>query len=102
MKEKEDEEAARVERQKVRGRKKSQKDALEKLWKIRKEEHEKAVVEWNEECKRLTDGGAKKKDLPKKPTRPLKSNVTKELVNEEDGEENEEDASGTDDGEFSG
>ena len=68
MKEKEDEEAARVERQKVRGRKKGQKDALEKLWKIRKEEHERAVVEWNEECKRLTDGGAKKKDLPKKPT----------------------------------
>src|ERR1700683_4638659 len=101
MKEKEDEEAARVERQKVRGRKKGQKDALEKLWKIRKEEHEKAVVEWNEECKRLTDGGANK-DLPKKPTRPLKSNVTKELVNEEDEEGNEEDASGTDDGEFNG
>jgi len=57
-----------VEQQKVRGRKKSQKDALEKLWKIRKEEHEKAVAEWIEECKRLTDGGAKKKDFPKKPT----------------------------------
>jgi hypothetical protein len=63
-KEKEDEEAARVERQKARGRKKSLKDALEKLRKTRKEEHEKAVAEWNEECKKLTNEGAKK-DLPK-------------------------------------
>ena len=30
------------------------------------------------------------------------SNVAKELVKQEDGEESEEDASGTDDGEFSG
>ena len=90
-----------MEQQKVRGRKKSQKDALEKLWKIRKEEHEKAVAEWIEECKRLTDGGAKKKDLPKKPTQPLKNNVAKELVDQEDEEEDEEDDSGTDGGEFS-
>jgi hypothetical protein len=32
----------------------------------------------------------------------LKSNVAKELVNQEDENESEEDASGTDDGEFSG
>lgn len=91
-----------MERQRVRGAKKSQKDALEKLWKTCKEEHEKAVADWSEECKRLTDGGAKKKDLPKKPTRPLKSNVAKELVTQENEEESEGDLSGTDDGEFSG
>ena len=35
-------------------------------------------------------------------TWPLKSNVTKELVNQESEKESEEDASGTDDGESSG
>jgi hypothetical protein len=35
-------------------------------------------------------------------TWPLKSNVVKELVNQEDKKESEEDASGTDDGEFNG
>ena len=64
----------------------------------------KAVAEWNVESKKLTDhdGGTKKKDPPKKPTRSLKSNVAKELMNWEDKEEDQEDASGTNDGEFSG
>jgi hypothetical protein len=37
-------------KQKAQFAKKSRKDALESLWKSRKEEHDKAVAEWTEEC----------------------------------------------------
>jgi len=93
---------ARTAKQKARSAKKSRKDALESLWKSRKEEHNKAVGEWTEECQRLTTEGVKKKDLPKKPARPLKSDVEKELVDQE-GEEDESDGSGeAEDDEFEG
>jgi len=98
---KQDKAAANSAKQKARTAKKSQKDALESLWKRRKEEHEKVVVKWTDECKRLATDGVKK-DLPKKPTHPLKSDVENELV---DQNEEEEESGGSDeleDDEFEG
>ncbi|KAJ7825003.1 hypothetical protein B0H13DRAFT_1658207, partial [Mycena leptocephala] len=48
------------------------KEALEQQWKDMKAEHELAVAAWEEECRKLVNGGCRKKDLPKKPTRPKK------------------------------
>ena len=97
-----DKAAARSAKQKAQTAKKSQKDALESLWKRRKEEHEKAVVEWTDECKRLATDGVKKKDLPKKPTRPLKSDVEKELVDQDEEEEGSGGSDELEDDEFEG
>ena len=75
---------------------------MQSLWKSRKEEHDKAVAEWTEECQRLTTEGVKKKDLPKKPARPLKSDVEKELVDQEEEEDGSDESGDADDDEFEG
>ena len=60
------------------------------------------MEEWTEECQQLTTERVKKKDLPKKSARPLKSDVEKELV-DQGGEKNESDGSGeAEDDEFEG
>jgi hypothetical protein len=51
---------------------KSARAALEVRWKETKAEHEKAVDAWKLECERLTADGVRKRDLPRKPTRPKK------------------------------
>ena len=94
--------AAHTAKQKARSAKKSRKNALQSLWKSRKEEHDKAVAEWTEECQRLTTEGVKKKDLPKKPARPLKSDVEKELVYQEEEEDGSDESGDADDDEFEG
>ena len=94
--------AAHTAKQTAGTAKKSQKDALESLWKRHKEEHEKAVMEWTDECKRLATDGVKKKDLPKKPTCPLKSDVEKELVDQDEEGEEIEESDELEDDEFEG
>ncbi|KAJ7229027.1 hypothetical protein GGX14DRAFT_345295, partial [Mycena pura] len=41
-------------------------------WEKMKEDHLKLVEDWTTECERQTAAGVKKKNLPKKPTQPLK------------------------------
>jgi hypothetical protein len=49
----------------------------DKLWETCKLEHKKAVEVWEDECEQLRKAGIDKKDLPKKPVRPLRKDVIK-------------------------
>lgn len=69
--------------------KKAAQEALDAEWKRMLSEWEAAVKKWEEECERLRDGGARKKDLPKKPLRPKKP-VLEVVVDDEDKSGSEE------------
>ncbi|KAJ7147439.1 hypothetical protein C8R43DRAFT_890005 [Mycena crocata] len=90
----EEEAAEKIKRAGDRETAKLAKEELARQWKVIQENHERAVATWKLECDRLTAAGVKKKDLPKKPIRPLKPKPAKtaELPDNSDGEE-----SGSDD-----
>ena len=55
---------------------KSAKATLEVRWKETKAEHKKVVDAWKLECERLTAEGVQKRNLPRKPTRPKKPQMS--------------------------
>jgi DDE superfamily endonuclease len=71
-----DEEEGRRQRQVARAEKRAEKEMLEDQWQQIKRAHQTAVNDWNAECARLMANGVPKKDLPKRPIRPLKSTLT--------------------------
>jgi hypothetical protein len=87
---------------KQRAAKKSKKDAAEALWKTRKEEHDEAVEEWKEECQTLEARGVRKKDLPKKPVRPFKKDIMKEIADEEEDDDPSGESEEVEEDEFDG
>ncbi|KAF8056593.1 hypothetical protein FPV67DRAFT_1431310 [Lyophyllum atratum] len=101
---KEDEEEGRKQRQMDRAGKKAEREKLEERWQEMKATHERAVEKWEEGCVRLTMAGTIKKDLPKRPVRPLKPKpapaATSSAVRVEDLEEEPQEGSEEDDDEF--
>ncbi|KAJ7814455.1 hypothetical protein B0H13DRAFT_1664787 [Mycena leptocephala] len=71
------EEAAKADRAQAREDRKSAKAELEERWKKMKADHLQAVAQWETQCATLTAGGARKKDLPKKPKRAKKPQLEK-------------------------
>ncbi|TDL17554.1 hypothetical protein BD410DRAFT_689367, partial [Rickenella mellea] len=70
--------AAKAKRRVDRAAKKVAKVAAEKEWQAAMERHKEDVKNWEDECKRLRDQKVLKKDLPKKPARPVKPKPAKE------------------------
>ena len=77
--EKERKQQERESRNKVRASKKAQKEAVEEQWRRIKEDHEKALAEWQQRYDDLKRKGVKRKDLPDKPPRPRKPVIATEL-----------------------
>ncbi|KAJ7198347.1 hypothetical protein GGX14DRAFT_374328 [Mycena pura] len=84
-------EAAKADRAKAREDMRSAKAELEERWKQMKADHLQAVARWETQCTTLTAGGARKKDLPKKPKRAKKPQLEKvdESDDESDGSSSE-------------
>ena len=68
----EEEEENKKQQQAARAGKKVEKGQREDKWRAMKETHEKMIEGWIVECERLTANGTLKRDLPKRPARPLK------------------------------
>jgi hypothetical protein len=77
-------EVAKADRALAREGRKAAKAELEERWKKMKADHLEAVAQWETQCAVLTAGGARKKDLPKKPKRAKKPELPK--VDESDDE----------------
>ena len=91
--EKKREEAEKERRKTVKDDKKAEKERLEVQWQQMLQEHECAVVEWEETCRRLRAEGERVKNLPKRPKRPLKPKLKETEENpREDGDDEDEDA----------
>jgi hypothetical protein len=84
-------EAAKADQVKAREDRKSAKAELEERWKQMKADHLHAVARWETQCATLTAGGARKKDLPKKPKRAKEPQLEKvdNSDNESDGSSSE-------------
>lgn len=81
--------AAKEARLKARGNKRAARAALEDEWKDMQKQHQIAVEAWQARCARLTEQGARKKDLPRKPMRPKKPTLGPE--EDVDSEEDDDD-----------
>jgi hypothetical protein len=69
---KDDKEEGKHQQKVARVERRVEKEDLEVKWKKMKEDHELAMEKWKTECAWLTNEGMQKKQLPKKPIRPLK------------------------------
>jgi hypothetical protein len=92
-----DEEAAeKLKRADMREAAKAEKEKLKQQWERIKEDHERAVERWQKRCEEMTKAGVKKKDLPKKPTRPLKPKAAEAATTPGAPEDSDGDDSGSD------
>ncbi|KAJ7937765.1 hypothetical protein B0H13DRAFT_1852061 [Mycena leptocephala] len=92
-----DEEAAeKLKRADMREAAKAEKEKLKQQWERIKEDHERAVERWQKRCEEMTEAGVKKKDLPKKPTRPLKPKAAGAATTPGAQEDSDGDDSGSD------
>ncbi|KAJ7435616.1 hypothetical protein B0H11DRAFT_1937446, partial [Mycena galericulata] len=83
----------------ARQRRKELREEVEKEWAEMKRQHAKKVETWTKECEALTEGGARKKDLPPKPKLGKKPQVPAAEDVDDDEEEEVEDEP-MDDGNF--
>ncbi|KAJ7697931.1 hypothetical protein B0H16DRAFT_1349865 [Mycena metata] len=95
----EEEEAAKAKRAGEREVAKEAKEKLQKEWEKIKEDHEKAVDAWKEECDQLLADGVLKRNLPKKPARARKPTAPKRPTTQDDsdGSDDENDDENTND-----
>ena len=70
-----------------RAKRKEMQKAVDDLWRIRSEEHKKALITWESECARLRASGIMKKNLPKRPLRTLKQQIMQELKTDSSSDE---------------
>ncbi|KAJ7431172.1 hypothetical protein B0H11DRAFT_1832381 [Mycena galericulata] len=77
----------------ARQRRKELREEVEKEWAEMKRQHAKKVEKWTKECEVLTEGGARKKDLPPKPKLGKKPQVpAAEDIDDDEEEELEDEA----------
>jgi hypothetical protein len=72
----EDEEEGKQKRRMARAGRRTEKEELAARWKKIKDDHKLAMEQWKMQCMQLINEGMQKKNLPTKPTRPLKPKLT--------------------------
>jgi hypothetical protein len=97
--EKREKEADKAHRKENKETQKVRNEAVAKLWKERNDPHKEAVAKWTEICAKLKMQDTKVKDLPKKPARPKKADIEKEVDGDSSSskEGDSEDEESTDD-----